>query len=428
MGNNRKFKSWMKLDNAAIIYPSTLSKSFAAMFRLTITLKEKVDVPVLNKALKNIMNRFPTFNYQLKEGLFWCYFKYNNNIPVVQNDFNNPMVRMNFKKNNDFMFRVRTFDKRVSCEYFHALTDGSGGIIFLFTLVGEYLKLKNKINIKYNDLVLNPKDIAVEDEISDGFEKYSRKIGGLEHEEPAYHYKGTLEDKNILNIITGKVPIADIKRKCREYDCTITELLVSLMLESIMEIQEKENPRKKKPIKISVPVNLRNYYETKTLRNFSSYVNIKIDTKYGHYTFDEILKNVKHSIRLMLDEKKINAKITGNVLLANRFIIRIIPMFIKKYILSIGEFLMGDRYCTSTLSNIHILNIPNEIEEYIKSVGFIIGRSRGKPGSCGCINFKDNLYISFSRRIKETEYERLFFTKLIEMKIPVEVESNRGDE
>ena len=101
-------------------------------------------------------------------------------------------------------------------------------------------------------------------------------------------------------------------------------------------------------------------------------------------------------------------------------------MFIKKHILSAAEYLMGDRYCSTTFSNLGQIDLPKEMEVYIKDMGFIIGRSRNKPYSCGCVSCKDKLYITFSRTIKETEFERLFFTKLVEMNIPVTVESNIG--
>ena len=77
--NMPKIPNWLKLDNAATIYPSTLSKKYAAMFRLTVTLNEKVDPETLELAANNIIDRFPTFKYKLKQGLFWCYFKRINN-------------------------------------------------------------------------------------------------------------------------------------------------------------------------------------------------------------------------------------------------------------------------------------------------------------------------------------------------------------
>jgi len=426
--NKFKIPNWIKLDNAAIIYPSTLSRKYAAMFRMSITLTEIVDREVLKQALSNIIKRFPAFRYKLKQGIFWCYFKRNDGIPEIQDDYKNPMLRINFKKNKNFMFRVRHFDKKIAVEYFHALTDGTGGITFLLTLVAEYLKIKHKITIKYNDKVLNPKDKPKKDEYSDSFKKYASNIGGLEREEPAYHQKGVIEPSHIINIITGIIEVDKIKKVCKDYNCTVTQFIVSLMLESLQEIQEKERikQKKRKPIKIFVPINLRNIYKSSTMRNFSSYANIGIDTRYGHYTFLEIIKIVKSSMELMLTEKRINAKISANVKLSRNPIIRIIPMFIKKHFLSIAEYFMGDNYCSCSFSNIGIVDIPSEMIKYIEDINFIIGRSRKKPTSCSCVSCNNKLYISFSRKIKSAEFERIFFTKLVSLNIPVEIESNIG--
>lgn len=423
-----KLPTWMKLDNAATIYPPTLTKRYASMFRMTITLKEKVDKNLLNQAMINVIGRFPSFRYKLKQGLFWYYFRYNHGIPEIGEDYKNPLLRINFKENKGFMFRIRYFDKRISIEYFHALTDGTGGITFLLTLAGEYLRLKHKLKISYNDKVLNPQDEPTKDEYNDSFQKVARKLGGLEHEKPAYHYTGTKEAHHILNVITGIIPVKELKKKAKEYNCTITQFLAAIMILSIQEIQDKEvRPgKKKKEIKINIPINLRKLYNTKTLRNFSSYSNIGIDPKYGYHTLEEIIKIVKNKMELSFSEKIVNAKISANVKLSRNYFIRLVPMFIKKHVLSAFEFFMGDRYCSTTFSNIGQIELPKEMEEYVKELVFMIGRSRSKPGSCGCISCKDKLYITFTRKIKESEYERLFFTKLVEMGIPVTIESNVG--
>ena len=119
------------------------------------------------------------------------------------------------------MFRIRYFDTRIAIEYFHALTDGTGGITFLLTLTAEYLKLKHNIKIEYTDKILNPKEEPTKDEYSDSFKKYARKLGILEHEKAAYHPKGTKEESHVLNIITGTIPVQELKKKCKEYNCTI---------------------------------------------------------------------------------------------------------------------------------------------------------------------------------------------------------------
>ena len=77
------------------------------------------------------------------------------------------MLRIKFKNHRNYLFRVRYYENRISVEFFHALTDGTGAIKFLSTLVGEYIKLKYKINITYNNYVLNPKDKVTNDEYND---------------------------------------------------------------------------------------------------------------------------------------------------------------------------------------------------------------------------------------------------------------------
>ena len=151
-----KAPNWLKLDNAATIYPSTLSRKYAAMFRVSMTLKDKIDKDVLQYALNNVIDRFPTFKYKLKQGLFWCYFKRIKDNPIIEQDYNNPMFRIKFKNHRNYLFRVRYYENRIAVEFFHALTDGTGAIIFISTLVGEYIKLKYNTKITYNNYVLNP--------------------------------------------------------------------------------------------------------------------------------------------------------------------------------------------------------------------------------------------------------------------------------
>ena len=419
---------WIKLDNAATIYPATLSKKYAHMFRMSAQLRDTVDKEILSLALNNTIKRFPMYRYQLKQGFFWHYFRFNDNIPIIQDDYRNPLVRINFKQNSNFMFRVRIFNKRISIEYFHSLTDGYGGITFLLTLVAEYIRIKYKAKISYTKNILNPTEYATKEEIEDSFLKYSRGYGEFVKEHAAYHQKGILEPSYKINIISGKIPIDKVKEVTKEYNCTITQFIVSVMIDSFQTIQEKEikNIKKRKQIKISVPVNLRNIYNSNTLRNFSSYVNIGIDPKYGHFSFKEIINEVKSNMNLMTTEKRLNAKITGNVKLAKNIFIRIIPMAIKKYILSLGEKLYGDRYVTSTMSNLGLIEVPKNITKYIDDLGFIIGRLRTNPGAGTCIGYNGNLYITFSRKIRETEFEKLFFRRFVELGIPVEIESNGG--
>ena len=119
---------WIKLDHSANIYPATMSKRLAAMFRLSIMLNEQIDPCILQQALIKTLHRFPSFNYRLKKGLFWHYFEWQTVEPTIQPDAVNPLISIVSRDEGNFLFRVRYFKSTIALEVFHALTDGNGGI------------------------------------------------------------------------------------------------------------------------------------------------------------------------------------------------------------------------------------------------------------------------------------------------------------
>ena len=411
-------KDWIKLDNAATIYPATIKRKYAALFRLTVTLTEDIDNDILSDSLNYILKRFPTFTYSLKEGFFWCYLEKIKTNPRIEKDSNNPMIRRDFDKR--YLFRVRTFKNRIAIEIFHALTDGTGGMTFLLTLTSEYLHRKYNMKKQYNKFVLNTEDSPSDDECDDAFLKFANHKGALEHEKIAYHLKGTTINDNMINIITGILDINEVKKISKKYKATITEFITSVLLLNLKELAINT----KKEIKVSIPVNLRNIYETKTLRNFSSYVNIGIVGD-KDYSFKQIIEIVKKQLKDKTMEEKLNSKITGNVNIMKNFLIRRIPMFIKKHIMSYIESVMGDGYITTTLSNLGNIEIPDNMTKYVTDMNFILGKSRGKSTAITMVGYNNKLYITFSRDIKESDFERLFFTYLSKQGLDILIESNR---
>ena len=61
----------LKLDNAANIYPASMSKQYSSLYRIKVTLKEVVDITLLQEALLRVAERIPTFRCTLKAGAFW---------------------------------------------------------------------------------------------------------------------------------------------------------------------------------------------------------------------------------------------------------------------------------------------------------------------------------------------------------------------
>ncbi|MEG1605563.1 MAG: hypothetical protein RR452_06150 [Clostridia bacterium] len=418
---------WIKLDNAAKIYPPSRSRSWAAMFRLSVTLTERVDPEILEKALAATVKRLPSFAYRLRRGVFWYYFDHLSGAPILQADVANPLVAMDLAQNDHFLFRVRYYERRIAVEFFHALTDGTGGLTFISTMTAEYLRLKYGLAIPAGGPVLDVRERPAPEEIEDSFLKYARKAALGRVEKSAYHVRGELGDPHLLRVTTGLVPVAELTGKARACGVSVTVLIASVLIKTILTLQQKElSPiRRRQMVKVSVPVNLRPFYGARTMRNFASYVNVGVESALGEYTLEEIMNHVKHQFGLEITEKRLNARFSGNVNSEKLPIIRAMPLFIKSPFLKMMYLLQGDRYCSTTLSNLGRVVLPEPMRAYVSRMDFMLGAPGSTPSVCGVISQGDTVCITFSRLMREPALEHGFFTALIKLGIPVKVESNQ---
>ena len=270
---------WYRLDNAAKIFPPSKSKKDPKIFRFSVTLYEEVKVDVLNKALKETLEEYPIFKSILKKGIFWYYLEEVDKKYEVKMEDKSPCSKISH--NN--LFEVSVYKNRINLEVDHALTDGTGTLTFLKSLVANYL---NKLyNIKNNEVI---NEGSIKEIKEDAFKKYKdSNFKKVLKSKKAYRIKDEKYIDNRLKVIEGIVNIDDIKVKAKELDLTITEYLTSVLIMAIGSVKNKS----KKPIVITIPVNLRKYYPTYTVRNFFSVVNI--DYIYNNDSFEDIAMYVK---------------------------------------------------------------------------------------------------------------------------------------
>src|SRR5699024_7190885 len=139
---NKRIPEWLKLDNAAKIFPPTSTKRDSKVFRFSCELKEEIDPKLLQKALDKNMLTFPFYRSVLKRGLFWYYLDYSHLLPTVHQE-KEPICSPLYNKNKKtLLFRVTYFKKRINLEVYHVLSDGTGALQFLKGLIYEYLILK----------------------------------------------------------------------------------------------------------------------------------------------------------------------------------------------------------------------------------------------------------------------------------------------
>ncbi|SHJ47616.1 hypothetical protein [Tepidibacter formicigenes] len=423
-----KKNNWFRLDNAGKMYPSIMSSRVSTLFRFSATLTEIVNPKMLQKALDNLMPRFPYFQVNLKSGFFWYYFVKTDRVPQVEKETFYPCMSMEVKKKGKFPFRVLYYNKKISVEFSHAVTDGTGALIFLKSLIVEYFRLKG-IETKECEGILKYNQIPDDEEYEDAFKKYyNKKIPKPRKRNRAFHFPFPLESKGIYHIVTGIITVKDILSKAKEFNVTLTEFLLAIYIQSILEVIYSLPPKKRnkliKPIILNVPVNLRSMYPSKTMRNFFISVTPQIDPRLGVYSFEEIIKYVHHLMQVEIDKRYISQQITMNVKSEMSIILRLFPLPLKDLIMPIAYNIIAESRYTSGLSNMGKVTMPKEIENYIERFEFYPPPSQGNIIKVGVISYKDNLYITFGKLTNSKDVEKIFFRKIRKMNIPVKIETN----
>ena len=417
---------WFALDNAAKIYPPAATRKWSAMFRLSVNLTEDVDPAVLEEANARALERFPSFACRLRRGLFWYYLEHMDSAPPLQEDVYNPLTKLNEKANRHFMYRLLYYKNRIACEFCHALTDGTGGMTFLLSTVAEYLRIKYGDDVVESDYILSCGEEPDPEEYGDSFLKYASKETISRREGSSYNMSGSAVPLNKMLFVSAKVPTDALLKKAKEHGVTVGVFLSSLLLYSAYKNQQTEKRKRKrnKDIKVSVPLDLRRFFPSRTLRNFSAYINPSISPRLGEYTFEEILVQVKHSMGLFLNEKELRGRFSANVAAEKNVFIRIMPLFVKFIVLKMFYIFQGDKYYATTISNLGVVRLPEGMERRVERIDFMPGRALIPRSNCSVVSYKGSTYINFTRTILESDIEKCFLTELVKMGVPVFVEGN----
>ena len=417
---------WYQMDLSAVVYPTLQRRDFSSVYRLSVVLKEKVNPQILQKAVDMSMNRFPTYKVAIRKGIFWRYLEPNNRPgPFVMKDIKNPCMPMPFKSNNRYPVRFYYHEKRIAFEAHHSLGDGTGGMYVLQTVLAVYLRLLgNKIPTGGFVLDINAKPDL--EELEDAYIRYaSAKVCPPRIGEKAYRVCGTKEPFYTLNIIDGIISVQEVKKVATLYHVTITEYLNAVLLYALLQKQTMDEPYKLRPVKIAMPVNLRQFFPSKTLRNFITMVYPCIDPRLGEFSFEEIVKHVHNFMRYHINEKFMRGDITTNYATRTNPAIRVAPLFIKDIVVRQYYRMVQDKNSSAGLTNMGVMKVSQEMKQHIERFDIYMGQPFSSRTNCAIISYEDILTINFASSIKEADVEKFFFQKLVQDGIHVKIESNR---
>ena len=419
-------KQWYRLDNAALIFPAVMRKNWNNVFRVSVTLRDTVDPELLSRAAADLLPRFPTMFVRLRTGFFWYYLETVSEAPKAEEDYAWPLTPMTRRQLKKCCIRILYYKNRIAVEFFHSVTDGSGGMVFLQNLTARYLTLQEGIRIPAEGNIVDPEEAPKKEETRDCFLLCAAKASVSRAEENAYRLYGNPEEDSFRHIVTGVLPTETLLEKAHGQGTTVTGYLAAVMAEAVLARQKEDPmPGRRRHIKITVPVNLRKTFGLETLRNFSLAVNIGFDPRLGEYTHEEICRLMHHQLAAETTRQRMAGRVATNVDLQRSLPLRLIPLPVKTLAMRLVYALSGESKGCLNISNMGVVTLPEVMTPYVERFDFIIGVQYSYPNNCSVVSWQGKTYISMIRGIRDSELERLFFSLLVEKGIPVEIESNR---
>ena len=423
--HQRKLR-WMSLDNAAKIFPAARTRHWSNVFRLSATLTEEIDLPVLQSALDVTVRRFPSIAVRIRRGLFWYYLEQIPKAPAIAEEQPFPLQRMPFDDIRRCAFRVVTYGRRVAVEFFHALTDGNGGLVFLKTLVAEYIYQKYGEKVPAGNGVLDRLEEPSEAEMEDSFLRYAGPHQASRADTNSFRITGVREADGFKTNTTFILDAEDILARAKAEGVTVTAYLCSALLMAADRLQKKQvrNPKRWQRVKVHVPVNLRKIFPSRTLRNFILYAVPGIDPRLGEYEFSEICHIVQHQMKLQITEKNMAAMIATNVGSERMMAIRLVPLFLKNIIMKSIFNAVGERKSCFSFSNLGAVKMPPEFEKHVERLDFVLGAQASAPYNTSLITYGGKMYLNVIRNIADPVFEPVLYGVLAELCIRAVVESN----
>ena len=408
---------WFPLDDAAKIYPIAMEHGAQSLFRIAIYLKNDVVPELLQMALTFTLKRFPCFATTLKRGFFWHYLDSAKKHFPVEKENGIPCRPIKVSLSGSMPFRVMYYNNRISLEFFHALTDGAGAIAFLKSLVSEYLRL-NGITAAESSDIWNVNDTPAIEEFENAFAKVERSkhSTGL-GDKPAVQMNGKLSKIKPCRILHFKMDAKKLYEVAKDHGATVTAYLLMQMFYAC----QASTDVLKGDLNIQVPVNMRKFYPSKTVRNFSMYCGIRIPIE-SISDNESMIAEINTQLTEKASKEKMQEMVTGAVKLVRS--IRGIPLFIKQPLAKIVYGFMSEKVDTTTLSNLGVVKFPPELAEHIESMDCYIGAQLTNRLSCAIITSNNVATFSISKMTADSTFEQKIYELLTADGIEIEAEGS----
>ena len=358
--------NWYKLDNVAKVFLAAHNKRNPRSIRVSCILNEEINPAILQQALELTIKQRPQFQVRIRRGFFWHYLEQTDEQPVVSEETLGPCPVLygdNYK--GILHYLVTYYRDRINIDMSHVISDGTGAFILLKLLILNYLKLSQP---GVMDNVSLPDAASSEDRSRNSYDHFYDDSTGLipktilNKKKPAFQIQSRKLPYNQLMYMEVHLDSAPLIKKSKELRVSLTSYLgaqLMLAIQADMPLRQR-----RKPVTISIPVNLRNYYPSDTLRNFFNNVDVS-HVFDGTETLTSLSLEFDEKLKTSLAPELIKEQMNRYQSIEQLFLTRMVPLFLKQPIVRMFST-RETKTVTAILSNLGPIKMPEDTLPYIR--------------------------------------------------------------
>ena len=389
----------LPLNTGSTLFPLTYSERRRYVICITAELTEKPDYDKLQEAVDAAVENYTIFGSRLNLDGKW---------PVLERcplyvEQRSP--KLDFQEVMDIdplthCARVLVQGNAIRIVYFHALTDGNIGIYFTQNVLDNYFMMTHGEPVFQNHV----RHHAIKHALGDAYLAFGKKQN--EKTVPTRSSSYVIEGKqtNRLHRDDIQVDMASFKKLAKAHGATVTELGIALFMLALRRMK-LEGKKKDRPIRISMPLDLRSIYHAESMGNFVMNAVLEAATLYKdgkeEPTLDELCEHLHAQVMkarkpdFFLHKMWSSSQLTKNKLLGTS------SAKSKRTFVS-GIFPLMESGTTLTLSNLGLVKAQGAGKDYLKNLDICFTPKPKSPYAVAVLSQGAQMNITLVRDITDT--------------------------
>lgn len=361
---------WYRLDNIGKFYSYQAGDPGQTVFRIAAELTSEIDPHALQEALDEVIVRYPGFNVALRSGIFWHYLEQVPTRPIVKEE-SVPLCFGFYEGAERALFRVTYYKCRINIEMSHILSDGRGTIELMKALLSAYVRRITTLGETACDTAVSHENSSHQNEMEDSFSANFDKARAKTSKLPkAYHLRGW-KNNATPTFFEYHVSASQVYAQAKQFQVSVTSLIIAAVIlacQRTMPLHPASTT-----ISLDIPVDLRRFYNSTTLRNFFGLAFVHYDTRNKtseSVTLEAIAQTIQAQLSQATDPEELAGRMNAMVKLEKNPVLRMAPLFVKDLILEAAASITA-RDVTTTVSNVGVVKLPPHLEGHVRSLSML---------------------------------------------------------